>query len=115
MNEFGWKTIAVRIAFFCGFVSAFSQAIAATKPAAIRLRIAYAAPIGVMAPLWMAAETGALKGGAAVKSIVVVGCPFGELLGYFVCANGFDETAALHTARKRDDGFFEVKTGGDFG
>ena len=72
MNEFRWKAIAVQIAFFCGFLSAFAQAIAATKPASIRLRIAYAAPIGVMAPVWMAAETGALRAEGIEVELVLV-------------------------------------------
>ena len=38
-----------------------SAAAAAAKASPIKLRIAYAAPIGVMAPVWMAAEAGALN------------------------------------------------------
>jgi NitT/TauT family transport system substrate-binding protein len=36
-------------------------AIPTTSRAAFKLRVAYAAPIGVMAPLWMAAESGAFR------------------------------------------------------
>ena len=42
------------------------------KPPPTRLRIAYAAPIGVMAPVWMAAESGAFKAeGLEVELILV--------------------------------------------
>jgi ABC-type nitrate/sulfonate/bicarbonate transport system substrate-binding protein len=37
-----------------------AAAVSATKTP-VKLRVAYAAPIGVMAPIWMAAESGALK------------------------------------------------------
>ncbi|HEY7164310.1 MAG TPA: ABC transporter substrate-binding protein [Candidatus Binatia bacterium] len=72
MNESRWKLTVLQIAFFCAFVNGPVTATAATKPASIRLRIAYAAPIGVMAPLWMAAETGALKAEGIEPELVLV-------------------------------------------
>lgn len=42
------------------------------KTSPVRLRVGYAAPIGVMAPVWMAAESGALKAeGIEVELILV--------------------------------------------
>ncbi|HLN85885.1 MAG TPA: ABC transporter substrate-binding protein [Candidatus Limnocylindrales bacterium] len=68
----------VRLILFTVFCLAQGSApwvIFAATPATrvpIRLRIAYSAPIGVMAPLWMAAESGALKGeGLEVEMVLV--------------------------------------------
>ena len=43
-----------------------------SKPPPARLRIAYAAPIGVMAPVWMAAESGALKAEGLEAELIFV-------------------------------------------
>ena len=43
------------------FAPRVSEAAMAAPRALIRLRISYSSPIGVMAPLWMAAESGAFK------------------------------------------------------
>jgi ABC-type nitrate/sulfonate/bicarbonate transport system substrate-binding protein len=45
---------------------------ATAKSSSLRLRIAYAAPIGVMAPIWMAAESGALKAQGLEVELVLV-------------------------------------------
>ena len=47
-------------------------AAAMTQAPPVKLRIAYAAPIGVMAPIWMAAESGALKAQGLDVELVLV-------------------------------------------
>ena len=47
-------------------------ATATAKSSSLKLRIAYAAPIGVMAPVWMAAESGALKAQGLDAELVLV-------------------------------------------
>jgi ABC-type nitrate/sulfonate/bicarbonate transport system substrate-binding protein len=53
------------------YPSLTSSATAPTAPP-LKLRIAYAAPIGVMAPLWMAAESGAMKSEGIEAELVLV-------------------------------------------
>ncbi|HEX9145377.1 MAG TPA: hypothetical protein VGA09_13960, partial [Candidatus Binatia bacterium] len=70
-----------RVCWTCGvaallsIVVASSLTAAATAPAkgpVLKLRVAYAAPIGVMSPLWMAAESGAFRAqGLEVEMVFV--------------------------------------------
>jgi ABC-type nitrate/sulfonate/bicarbonate transport system substrate-binding protein len=54
------------------FSTPLKAATPAGKSAPVKLRIAYAAPIGVMAPIWMAAESGALKAEGLDAELVLV-------------------------------------------
>jgi ABC-type nitrate/sulfonate/bicarbonate transport system substrate-binding protein len=70
----------MKLSRLIGFVAVISalwlvpQFANAATNAPIRLRISYSAPIGVMAPLWMAAESGALKReGLNVEMVLVEG------------------------------------------
>ena len=54
-------------------------------------------------------------GCAAVEGVVVTGCAFGELVGNLVTGYCGDNAVTFHTAAKRNDLLFEVKTIGDFG
>ena len=63
------------VALLLTIVVASSLTAAATAPAkrpVLKLRVAYAAPIGVMSPLWMAAESGAFRAqGLEVEMVFV--------------------------------------------
>jgi ABC-type nitrate/sulfonate/bicarbonate transport system substrate-binding protein len=49
-----------------------ARAASPAKPPALKLRVAYAAPIGVMAPLWMAVESGAAKAeGLEIEMVLI--------------------------------------------
>jgi NitT/TauT family transport system substrate-binding protein len=68
------RTICL-LGFVFGLSLGLSSADAADPPskgASTRLRIAYAAPIGVMAPLWMAAQSGALNAQNIDTELVLV-------------------------------------------
>ena len=54
------------------FAPLVSEAATLAPRAPIRLRISYSSPIGVMAPLWMAAESGAFKREALDVEMVLV-------------------------------------------
>jgi ABC-type nitrate/sulfonate/bicarbonate transport system substrate-binding protein len=54
------------------FVQPADAATPTAKGSPVKLRIAYVAPIGVMAPLWMAAESGAMKAEGIEAELVLV-------------------------------------------
>lgn len=61
LNQVSWAYAVMTLLEIVVFSNLIEAASFTAKGPVLKLRVAYAAPIGVMAPLWMAAESGAFR------------------------------------------------------
>jgi ABC-type nitrate/sulfonate/bicarbonate transport system substrate-binding protein len=72
LNQVSWACAVVTLLEIVGFSNLTEAASFTAKGPVFKLRVAYAAPIGVMAPLWMAAASGAFRAqGLEVEMVFV--------------------------------------------